>query len=290
MAESRDDVREDIESESSGLTRRQLLIAATAGGATLAVAALGGAAAGSLATSADSLKTQAQYELELSKLRTLVGLYEGLERVGIDAVIQTGVNLVRGALETVRNATRLIRDGVSAAEKTLKAFEQMMETLHPQVERAAKGLGDLMAKVHAAEAGVISVLGTALPLAESIRGFFNALLEKIPFGIGDNIKRSVDALVSLIQAIPATTETVSTDLLDPLTQNFFPAGGAFLAKATVVDSITANLLEPLSKFLDDVEKLANAWDRDLAAPVQSALNERQKIRDQIASYRQANRI
>jgi hypothetical protein len=193
-------------------------------------------------------------------------------------------------LETVRSATRLIRDGITASEKALKAFEQTMQALRPQVERAAQGLGSLMSKFHSAEAVVISVLGTALPLTESIRGFFNALLEKIPFGIGDNIKRSVDALVSLIQAIPATTDSVSAGVLDPLTQNFFPTGGASSAKATVVDSITANLLEPLSQFLDDIDKLANAWDRDLAAPVQLALNERQKIRDQIASYRQANRI
>lgn len=290
MAEPIDDTQEGMESESSGLTRRQVLIAATAGGATLAVAALGGAAAGSLATRADSLKTQAQYELELSKLRTLVGLYEGLERVGIDAVIQTGVNLVRSALETVRNASRLIRDGITAAEKALATFQQTLQALRPQVERAALGLGDLMNKFHAAEAVVISVLGTALPLTESIRGFFNALLDKIPFGIADNIKRSVDALVSLVQAIPATVENVSAGVLSPVTENFFPAGSASPVKATVVDSITANLLAPLGKFLDDVEKLANTWDRDLAAPVQSALSERQKIRDQIASYRKENRV
>lgn len=290
MANTLDNSPEGTESGPGGITRRQLLIAATAGGATLAATAFGGAAVGSLATNAESLKIQAQYELELKKLRTLVGLYEGLERVGIDAIIQTGVNLVRGTLDAVRNGTRLLRNGITLSENGLKAFQQLLDALYPQLDRAGAGLTTLMSRYHAAEGVVIAVLGTALPLTESIRGFFNALVEKIPFGIGDNIKRSVDALVNLIQVIPATIESIDTDLLKPVRENLFPAGAASPAKATVVDSMTSNLLEPLRSFLDDIERLANSWDRDLAAPVQTALADRQKIRDQIAAYRQQNQV
>ena len=69
------------EERSTVLTRRQLLTTAAGGGAALAVSALGGAAIG-------SVLTRAEYEIELTKLRALVALYEQLERVGLDAILK----------------------------------------------------------------------------------------------------------------------------------------------------------------------------------------------------------
>ena len=94
--------------ETTALTRRQLITTAAAGGAAIVVAGLGGAAVG-------SAMTTAQYEIELTKLRALVALYEQLEKVGIDAVIQTGMNVVRGALDALKGGVSLLRSGVTTA-------------------------------------------------------------------------------------------------------------------------------------------------------------------------------
>ncbi len=266
-----------------GLTRRQVITTAAAGGAALVVTGLGGAAVGSAVTTA-------QYELELIKLRALVALYEQLERVGLDAILAAGMNIVRGALDAVKGGVTLLRDGIAAVETALKNFQATLDALGAAANAAGQLLGDLAGKFHAAEGVVVAVLGTATPLAESISGFFNALLAKIPFGIGDDIRRAVNALIDMIRAIPAAIDVMTNQLLAPLRDNFFPTRGDPAVKANLIDPVVKNVLEPLKKMLSDVATLVDHWEKDLATPVQAALTNRQKIRDQITEYKKQNSI
>jgi hypothetical protein len=267
--------------EEKMLTRRQLITSAAAGGAALVVTGLGGAAAG-------RAMTTAQYEIELTKLRALVALYEQLERVGLDAILATGMNIVRGALDAVKGGVNLLRDGITAVESAIKNFQALLNTLSGAADGAGQVLDDLSTKFHAAEGIVIAVLGTALPLAESIAGFFKSLLDKIPFGIGDDIRRAVGALTDLIRAIPNTIDTVANQLLKPLRDAFFPSSGDPAVKSNLIDPIGKSVLEPLKKLLTDIETLVGHWEKDLTSPVQAALADRQKIREQIAQYKKDN--
>ncbi|HEX7587975.1 MAG TPA: hypothetical protein VF478_06635 [Anaerolineae bacterium] len=273
-----DKINPAAEEPSTVMTRRQLLTTAAAGGAGLAVSALGGAAVG-------SLMTRAEYEVELVKLRALVALYEQLERVGLDAILQTGLNIVRGALDGVKGSVNLLRSGITAVETALTNFQKLLDSLRSASTGAGQVLDDLTLKFKAAEGVIVAVLGTALPLAESIAGFFNALLQKIPFGIGDDIHRAVDALVALVRAIPTVVDAVTKQLIQPMRDAFFPPSGDPTVKAGLIDPIVKNVLEPAKKQLNDIDKLATSWEKDLTTPVQAALTERQKIRDQIADYK-----
>jgi hypothetical protein len=271
----------DNTKETTVLTRRQLITTAAAGGAALVVTGLGGEAIGSATTAA-------QYEIELTKLRALVALYEQLEKVGLDAVLQTGMNVIRGALDTIKGGVNLLRSGLTTAETALRNFQTMLDGLQSVAYTAEQVLNDLAQKFHAAEGLVIAVLGTALPLADSIAGFFNALLDKIPFGVGDNIRSAAKALTDLVRAIPTTIDTLTNQLLKTLRDNFFPASGSPAVKSSLVDPITNNVLEPLKKLLDDTDTLVSRWETDFTQPVSSALDERNKIRQQIAQYKQQN--
>ena len=91
----------------------------TAGGAAVAASALGGAAVGTLVT-------KAEYELEITKLRALVTLYEQLEKVGIDAIIGAGMNVVRGSMDAVKGGLRLVRDGIAASQARCTASRSIV--------------------------------------------------------------------------------------------------------------------------------------------------------------------
>lgn len=261
----------------NGVTRRQLLITATVGGAALVAGAVGGTAitAGARTTA----------ELELIKLRALVGLYEQLEKVGIDQIISTGMNVVRGALDAIKTGVRLARDGVTAAETALKNFQALVDNLRGVADTATVVLTDLSQKFQAAQALVVGVLGNAQPLADSIGNFFTELIKKIPFGIGDNFLRAINALTDLIRAIPATIDAMLNQLLKPLRDLFFPPSGTALMKTNLVDPISQNLLTPLKKFLTDVETFLDSWEKNFVQPVQGALDERAKVRKQIVAMR-----
>ncbi len=279
------------------MTRRQLLVAATAGGAALAVSALGGAAVG-------SLTTRAEYEVELKKLQTLVAMYEQLEKIGIDAIVGTGMKIVNGVLDTLKNGVQMIRDGIGAVQKAIQAFQTALDNLQTVLDnfrgmfdnlrKAAEGVGqtltDLQDKFNAAQGLVVGALGTALPLADSIRGFFNALVDKIPFGVGDTIRRAIDGLVALIRAIPDAVGAVTSQLLQPLAQLTFPRTTVPSVKTSLLDALTSSLLDPLQKFLTDVETTLTTWQKDFVQPVQTALDDRARLRAQIDAYRKENKI
>lgn len=270
-------------SESNSMTRRQLLVAATAGGAALAAGALGGGTVG-------ALTTRAQYEFELKKLQTLVALYAQLEKVGIDAIILTGMNIVGGALGTVKAGTRLIRDGIATVQGALKAFQDTLDNLRKATDGVAQVLADLQQRFAAAQGLVDGTLGNALSLTESIRNFFNSLIDKIPFGIGDNVRRAIDALVNLVRAIPTTVDAITTQLLKPLNDLFFAGNSKPAVQTSLFDPITNNLLKPLDQFLADVETALNQWQSDFVKPVQGALEQRAQIRSQIDEYRKQNNV
>lgn len=264
---------------STDMTRRQLLTRAAAGGAIVVATACG----------AGVVVTRGQYELELTKLRALITLYEQLERVPLDAALAAGMNAVRGALELLRAGVRLLRDGVTAAEGALNNFQAALDALRSAANAASQALNDLQQKYRAAESVVVAALGVALPLAESIRSFFTSLLSKIPI-VGDDLSRAVNALVDLIRAIPTAIETVTGRLFAPLRDAFFPLSGDAAVKTNLFNPITQNVLEPLKKFLGDVENLFERWEKDFSTPVQAALDQRDKIRAQIVDYRQQNKI
>ncbi len=265
----------------SGITRRQLLVTAVASGATFAAGAWG-------ATQVAGLTTRAQHEVELAKLRALIALYEQLEKVGIDAILTTGMNIVRVPLDALKVGVRLLRDAVTAIETALKNFQATLAALKSAANGATTALDDLAQSFRDAESFVSGALGTVKPLADTILNFFNALLDKIPFGIGAEIRRAINALVDLIRAIPAAIQTLTTQLLTPLRDLFFPATGKAAVQTNLFDPISQTLLDPLKKMLTDVETLLSKWDNDFTSPIQNALAERQKIRAQIAEFKRQN--
>lgn len=268
---------EDTQTTNSGITRRQMLVTAGVGGAALVAGAVGGTAV--------TAAMRAEAELELIKLRTLVALYEQLEKIGIDAIVGAGMSIVRGALDAVKAGVRLARDGVTAAENALRNFQALVDNLRGVADAATRVLTDLTSKFKTAESFVVAMLGTALPLAEAIGNFFNALIAKIPFGIGDDIRRAITALTDLVRAIPTVVDALLNQFLKPVRDMFFPTTGDATVKTNLVDPITQNLLAPLKKFLTDVETLIDRWENDFAKPVQNALDQRAKISKQIAEAR-----
>ena len=274
-----DETNEMQANDPEGMTRRQLITTAVVGGAAIVVGAVGGASVG-------NSMARPEYELELARLRTLVGLYEQLEKIGIDAIVGAGMSVVRGSLDAVRAGLKLLRDGIAAAETAMKNFQTTLESLRSAMNGATLILNDLAGKLRAAETVVTSALGTAAaPIAETIGRFFTDLIKRIPLGIGDEILRATNSLTDLIRAVPTTIDNLSKQFFKPMTDLLFPATGVAPVQTNLFDPIVKNLLDPLKKMLTDLDTLIAKWETDFTVPVQKALDDRAKIRKQIAEYR-----
>ena len=274
------------EPESGGepqlLNRRQFLRGGLAGGAAgLAVAAGTGVTVWKI-TDAELLATKEAAEAEIARLQGLVDLYKDLEKIGLDAILQAGMTAVALPLEGVELGAKALKSGLDLIEEALLSLEEALPTAQESIlwlEDRVSALADGVEKLEMA-------LGKALdkatdnPIAETLNEFASMILDSLPFGLGDKIRGVLDGLVNLVTSVDDLIEGANSHLLEPLREEWFEGLGA-----TLLDPLIEHVLDPLEAHLQNLAALVDAWQHKLMAPTQQALEQRAKIRENIAHYR-----
>ena len=270
------------------LSRRQFLKGAAAGGAAgLAVAVGTGVAAWTVADA----KLQATVETanaEIARLEGLVALYEDLEKVGLDAILATGMQALSLPLAAVESGAQALKSGLEWAEQALLSIQEALPSaqesilwLEAQVSAVAEGLEKLE-----------TTLGTALnkairnPVGETVTDFANMLLNNLPFGLGDKFRDALTELADLLTSVDDLVAGVNTSFLEPLRERWFATEDGQGVEATFLTPLVENILDPLEAHLDTLASLADAWQQDLVAPTEQALAQREQIRQEIARYKE----
>ena len=120
------------------------------------------------------------------------------------------------------------------------------------------------------------------PIAQQIGDFIGQILDLLPFGVGDQIRRGLEAIALILTHIPELIASINPVLITPLRQWVSPEEGKGLV-AEVVTPINQNLLTPAQGMVTDTAALADTYHQQIADPVQFALDSRAAIRGQIAA-------
>ncbi len=276
------------------LTRRQFIAGAVlGGGAGLALTAGGsfaawqfGQAAGAVAGRLELTAAQA----EILKLKGLLTLYEALERVGLDAIAELGIDTMAALLEGVEGGTRLLKRGVERVEEALDSFSGLFPTIRDGIAWAESLVSSLSDKLARLEETIGSVVDRASPLTDALGEFFNFLLGLLPDSIETSVRDTLARVEAVITSIPEAVEGLNTRLLTPLRENWFGDEAAQKLETTLIEPITTGLLDPLEAHLEALADLFDEWEANLAQPIREALEERRAIREQIARYREEKGI
>lgn len=272
--------------ERETLSRREFLTGSLAGGAAgLAVAAGTGVVVWNVAD-AQAQASLGAAEAELARLQGLVELYEDLEKVGLDAILQTGMKAVALPLEGVVLGANALKSGLESIESTLLSVEEAL----PTAQESVLWLEDRVTAVASGIEKLEQSLGKALdtvadnPVAEAISDFASMVLDNLPFGIGDRIRDVMDGLVELVTSVDDLVRGINTELLEPMRETWVSEEGAGLA-AALVDPLVEHVLDPLEAHLDGLASLADSWQAELMEPTDMALAEREDVRQEIARYK-----
>ena len=267
-----------------GLTRRQFVAGAAAGGAlVVSTNAATGLVAGALGTKVGQTGTQLANQAEFIKLRGLLSLYETLERVGIDAIASAGIAALRISLDGLQlgvsgleSAVGLMDDAVSAFERAFPGIRRglsLAERLITSVENRITDLQELMGEVQE----VVS------PLTDALGSFFSSLVARIP-RVGQSILDTLDRISELLGSLPEAIGQINTGLLEPLRGDWFTDEEDQGLKGRLLNPLQENLLGPLERFLGDLAADTDEWQEKLIDPVEKALAQREVIREQISEY------
>ncbi len=263
-------------------SRRRFLKGAAAGGVILATGALGGAGG----FKAGQSITRVEYELEITKLRTLLKLYQELEKVGIDALLETALKAVTLPLETVKKGLEAMKGAVGKAEEALSRLLSFLSRWRDLLKEGEEILSALASWMGEAGAAMVKTLGRVLPFAEAVIDFFARLLQKLPFGAGKAFGEALESIKTLLEKLPEAVDRVSRDVFRGLREDIFPGNGSrSRVEEEFSEPIKVGLLEPLKEFLENVAALVDSLEKDFAEPIETALAERTKIRQQIEEFR-----
>lgn len=232
----------------------------------------------------------AQLQLELLKYKGLVALYETLDKIAIDSVIGAALGAYKTTLNGLEAGIESLRAGLIRAENALDSFESAFASIRHALESAEAAVANVAALLKHAQDLIAQTTSPLLPFVDQARRFFDDLLGRIPFGVGDEIRKTINGIIGLLVAIPSMMASVNDDLLKRLREDWFSDDQARNLEATLAKPIVENVLQPVRRFLDEVERTLNAWEEQVVAPVNRALSQRAIIQQQIRDYRREHKI
>ena len=279
----------DTETEKQ-LSRRQFLTGAVAGGAAgLAVAAGTGVAVWKIAD-ADLQATLVDADTEIARLQGLVDLYENLEKVGLDAILATGMQALSLPLAALESGAQALKGGLEWTEQALLALQEALPSAEESIlwlEARVSTVADNLEKLEATIGQALD-RATANPVAEALADFTSMILDNLPFGLGDKIRGVLDELARLLASVDELVEGVNASLLEPLREQWFSSQEGTGMGATFIEPLVENVMDPLEAHLETLASLADTWQQELVAPSEQALAQREQIRQEIARYKKDN--
>jgi hypothetical protein len=227
------------------------------------------------------------HNLELARVLGLVELYEELEKVGLDKILEVGMSALALPMAAVEAGAKALKAGLDWAEDALQAVVSAVPSAHEGLVWLKTRVSSVANAIEKLEAGIGKALDkmTDNPVGEALEDFTNKVLDSLPFGLGDKFRDALEGLVGLVTSVDELIEGINTYVLEPLEDEWFSEEDGKGVGGTFLDPLVENVFDPLQAHLEDLAVLADDWRDKLVEPSSVALTERAEIRDQIAQYR-----
>ncbi len=256
------------------VSRRQFLGAAAAGG--LIVALTGGLTLWQL-----SAAHAAALEKEVGTLRRILALYQQMDDLGLDDLVQRGMGAIAPILEALRDlATRLL-EAIQSARAALLDFQSRFPSLQSGMRWLRDALLTLSQRLTALENEVNDVLGLSSPVAETVGGFLSRILDRLPVTFARQVRSGLERVGEVVSILPNFIQNVYTRILEPMDDWFTQRADAGL-NGWIVNPLLKTVLDPAQTLAERVLELVTSWEEQLAAPARQAMDERAQIRAEIA--------
>jgi len=296
--------------EQARLSRRKFLTGAVAGGAAGLAVAAGSSVAVWRVTNSQIVSTRetaaadleaaqdaAEVELggvvgdaaeELAKLLGLLDLYQELDKIDLDGIIEKGLAAAALSLAALEAGARALKSGLEWAERALLAVAEAIPTAEEALLWLEARVSALADAIESLENSVALALERATDNAvgEAVKEFVTKILDALPFGLGDKFRAALDGLVTLVTSVDDLVEGINTKLLEPLRENWFSGEEDGGVSGTFFDPLVIKILDPMEEHLDNLAALADTWQTELATPAQQAITTRASLRAEIDRYKE----
>lgn len=262
------------EGKPAGMTRRQFLSAAAAGGAVVALT-------GGLVIWQLSAAHTAALEKEANALRQLLALYQEMDDMGLDGQVQQGVNALVPLIETLRDLANRLLEAVQSARAALLDFQSRFPSLQSGLRWLRDSLLTLSQRLTGLENEVNQILELSSPINETVGGFLARVLDRLPVTFARQVRSGLERVGEVIAMLPAFAQGIYTRILEPLDDWFTLRADAGL-NGWIVNPLLNTVLGPAQSLAERVLELTTAWEEQLVGPARRTMARREEIRAEIA--------
>jgi hypothetical protein len=255
-----------------GLDRRQFLLRALGLGGGLVLLTAGGYAA-------------ATYGMAMARRQGLLLLYEQLDRVGLDEAAALALVTVANALSALEDGAESLRRGLEQVEERVQQLDTVNPTVREGIAAVEDGVTYIAQALQRLEDALDRFTEPARPLLEAIKAFVNRLLELLPFGIGDEVRRVLVAIADILSALPELILAINTRLLTPLREVWFGDDPEHSLLGRLENALITGLFDPLEAHLTDLAAFSQEWQMRVGPSLQRALDQRSALRREMQDYR-----
>jgi hypothetical protein len=210
--------------------------------------------------------------------QALIDLYKQLESIGLDQVINTALTSLATSLLAVDTVRTALNGGIAVTARVLQAVEDQLPLVSAGLAWLEEQVGKLTAGIRAFQTAM--AVSTNTPVAKAITDFISQVLDILPFGVGQNMKAGLQALGEVLNHLPDLINNVSVMVLEPL-RVWIGSNGQGGLRDSLLRPLREQLLAPAQQIVANAENLNTVYNTQLAQPVQSALDQRARIRGEI---------
>lgn len=222
----------------------------------------------------------------MTALAGLVALYEQLEDVNLIGAINSGLAVFSSRLAEMMATTPTLREGIAAGRAALQEVEGHI----PLLQNGRIWLGQHLARLGSFYENARRILEEGAERLGSFLEMLNNWVQEIrkwlPFNLGQRTTDLMEALSEVLGEVPHTLSGLDTNIAQPLDEWLADDGEATTRlQRKLVQPLRARVLAQGEQLVGQAEQLEETYQSHLSKPWETAVEQRESIRQLIAEYR-----
>ncbi len=228
---------------------------------------------------------------QIGVLAGLVALYEQLEDIDLDTVLDNGLTAVNESLANLLDDLPTLEEGLAAGQLALAEVEDHIPVLENGRVWLDGQLGKLETYFQQVEYLLIEAVEAAGPFLQMLEEWFAGVKKWLPFGIGERAAHIMQSITTLIIETPGTVSGINNNIAQPL--------DVWLAKdeqnevklnSKLIKPLRENVMVKTNETMNKTRQVETTYATHLREPAATAVANKQSIRDLIAAYREQHQI
>ncbi len=241
---------------------------------------------------AESLNAQlGEANAQIGVLAGLVALYEQLDEIDVETVVENGLTAVSDTLTNLLDDVPSLEESIQAGHTALAEVENNI----PLLENGRIWLENHTGKLNAYFQNVENMLQDAVesagPFLQMLNDWFESLRKWLPFGLGQKAANVMQSIATLLIETPATVSGLDTNVAQPLAAWLNQdSDGEILLRKNVIKPLRENVLTKTEQTVGKAKETYQVYTAQLKEPAQTAVTNQRAIRKMIALYREKHQV